>query len=302
MKSGIYEMSMAEYLALPALSSGVARACLSSSPAEAWHGSVFNPIRVDDHSDESDLGTCAHALLLEGSTTKICVVQPEDYRSKPTKDSPDGNVPKGWTNDAIRGARDAARTNGLIPMLPWDMPPVREMANAARFYLDTTSIPDVLETGKPEQTLIWYEGDVMCKMRPDWLNDRTLLHFKTTKMSVKPEAFARTQANLGYDFALMFYLRGLAAAAPQMRVDHYILAQRQEPPYVCKLFNLTNARADVIATQVERAIGIWSRCQAEGRWPSYDGDAYSIDITPWELAKAEEDMLTENELSGGIPA
>lgn len=302
MKTGIYSMPMAEYLALPALSSGVAHDCIALSPFEAWFGSVFNPARVDAPSDESDIGSCAHAMLLEGSDAKICVIQPEEYPSKPTKAAPEGTVPKGWTNDAIRAARDAARANGLIPLLPWDMPPIRDMVGAAKNYLTTTPIAGLLDNGKPEQTLIWYEGDVMCKARPDWLSDSSLVHFKTTRMSVRPKSFERTVGNLGYDFALMFYMRGLEAAAPDMDVDHYILAQRQEPPYVCKLFDLTNARADVISRQVERAIGVWARCQAAGKWPAYDGSVHSIDLTPWELAQAEEDMLTDGELSGGIPA
>lgn len=302
MKTGIHQLTMQEYLALPALSSGVAHDCITLSPHEAWFGSVFNPARVDAPSAEADTGTCAHAMLLESSDAKICVIQPEDYRSKPTKDNPEGNVPKGWTNDAIRAARDAARSNGLIPLLPWDMPPIRDMVDEAKRYLAGSKFAGVLDTGKPEQTIIWYEGDVMCKARPDWLSDTTLLHFKTTKMSVRPESFARTVGNLGYDFALMFYLRGLEAAAPDMDVDHVILAQRQEPPYVCKLFDLTSARADVIGRQVERAIGVWARCQAAAKWPAYSGDVHSIDLTAWELAQAEEDMLTDGELAAGIPA
>lgn len=299
---GIHDISMAEYLAIPALSSGVAHTLLTRSPAEAWFDSVFNPARVDTPSAESDIGTCAHALLLEGSTTKICVIQPEDYRSKPTKDNPEGNVPKGWTNDAIRAARDAARGNGLIPLLPWDMPPVRDMADAARRYLSTSVMPDVLASGKPEQTIIWYEGDVMMKARPDWLSEKTLLHYKTTKMSIRPEAFARTQANLGYDFSFGFYMRGLLAAAPEMDPEHVILAQRQDPPYVCKLFDLTAARLGVVERQVDRSIRIWTDCQRRGVFPAYSGEVFSIDLSSWELAKAEEDMLTDEELSAGIPA
>lgn len=302
MKAGIFDkLSMADYLALPALSSGVAHDCISLSPYEAWYGSVFNPARVDTPNEASDTGTCAHAMLLEGSDAKICIIQPEDYPSKPTKAEPEGKVPKGWTNDAIRAARDAARSNGLIPLLPWDMPPIRDMVSEAKRYLSTTKIPDLLATGKPEQTIIWYEGDVMCKARPDWLSDGSLVHFKTTKMSVRPEPFARTVGNMGYDFALMFYLRGLSVAASDMDVDHYILAQRQDAPYVCKLFDLTAARADVVSRQVERAIGVWARCQASGKWPAYDGSVHSIDLTPWELAQAEEDMLTDGELEHGVP-
>lgn len=294
-------MPMSEYLALPALSSGTAFAALNDSPYEAWFDSAFNPARVDEPAKESDIGSCAHALFLEGSAAKICVVQPEDYRSKPTKDNPEGNVPKGWTNDAIKAARDAARSNGLIPLLPWDMPPLRAMVDEAKRYLSTTKISGLFNNGKPEQTIIWQDGGVLCKARPDWLSDKTLLHFKTTNVSVNPRAFSRLAVNIGYAFALMFYLRGLSIACPDMDVDHVILAQRQTPPHSCKLFDLSPSMAEISATKVARAIAVWSKCQDTGKWPTYSGDIHSIDAMPWELAQAEEDMLTDDELAGGVP-
>lgn len=289
MKTGIYDMQMAEYLALPALSSGTAFAALNDSPYEAWFDSAFNPARVDEPAKESDIGSCAHALFLEGSAAKICVVQPEDYRSKPTKDNPEGNIPKGWTNDAIKAARDAARSNGLIPLLPWDMPPLRAMVDEAKRYLATTKISGLFASGKPEQTIIWQDGDVLCKARPDWLSDTTLLHFKTTNVSVNPRAFGRLAVNSGYDFALMFYLRGLSIAAPDMDVDHYILAQRQTPPHSCKLFDLSPDMAGLTAGRVARAIALWAKCQAAGKWPTYDGSVHSIEPTSWQMERALED-------------
>lgn len=302
MDTGIHDISMQEYIDLRALSSGVCHKLLTASPMHAWNDSPWNPARVDAASDASDLGTCAHAVLLEGSNAKICVINPEEYRSKPTKDNPDGGIPKGWTNNAIKEARDMARANGLIPLLPWDMLEVNAMVDSARKYLAGSALANVFESGRAESTIVWQEGDVLCKARPDWMNSDTMLHLKTTAASVNPRAFTRMVANMGYDLSLMFYMRGLAAVMPDADVDHVILAIEQAPPYACKLFDLTRARADVAERQVERAIGVWARCQAAGKWPMYDGTVHSIDLTPWELAQAEEDMLTDGELAAGIPA
>lgn len=288
MKTGIHQLTMQEYLQLPALSSGVAHKCLSANPFEAWFDSPWNPERVDKPNDASDAGTCSHAVLLEGSHAKICVIKPEDYPSKPTKANPEGNVPTGWTNDAIRGARDAARSNGLIPVLPWDMVEVNAMVGVAQKYVADSDIAGIFEDGKSEQTIIWQEGDVWCKARPDWLGERFMLHFKTTKNSVNPWAFSRLAANSGYDFAMMFYLRGLNAVLPDNECAHYILAQSQNAPYSCKLFDLTTRRADVIESQVERAINAWALCQAAGVWPRYNGSAHSIDLAAWEMERALE--------------
>lgn len=303
MKQGIHALSMEAYLHLPALSAGVVNDLLTLSPAEAWHDSALNPARPDDHSKESDIGTVVHGILIEGDA-KICVIDPAQYRSKPTKDNPDGNAPAGWTNNAIREARDAARSNGLIPLLPWDAIACRAMVKAAQSYLADSDLAGCFDDGKPEQTLIWTEthddGEVLCKARPDWLSERHLIHVKTTATNVNPRAFSRLAANLGYDISLMWYLRGLNAVLPDNEVGHFIFAQSQNPPHACKLFDLTSARADVAEKRIERAIGVWARCLARNEFPAYDGSVHSIDLTPWELAQAEEDMLTDEELSGGL--
>lgn len=140
------------------------------------------------------------------------------------------------------------------------------------------------------------------------MNEKTLLHVKTTTGSVNPRAFSRVADGMGYDVAMMFYLRGMLAIEPDTVRDHYILAIEQEPPYACKLFDLSSAKADVAERKVERALNAWAACTKSGKWPAYDGSVHSIDLMPWELAQAEEDMqadessrFTAEELRGGIP-
>lgn len=300
MNTGLHTMTMPEYIALQALSSGVCHKILSQSPLHAWFDSPWNPARADSPNDASDLGTCAHSVLLEGNEDKIAVINPIDYVGKT------GGIPKGWTNTAIREARDIARLDGKIPVLPEDMADIRAMVAAAKSYIAGSELAGVFDDGKPEQTIVWSEvaggGQIVdCKTRPDWLNDKTLLHYKTST-NANPRAFSRLVANMGYDFALAFYMRGLSAALPDAEVDHLILCQEVEAPYACKLFDLSSALAEVAERRVERAIGVWARCLASGKFPAYDGSVHSIELMPWELAQAEEDMLNDQELSGGIPA
>ena len=284
MSNALVSMTMAEYLALYALSSGVAHTILSASPLHAR----FAQQNERTASSEMDIGTFAHAMLLEGGTSALVVVEADDWRTKAAKEQ-----------------RDAARAEGKLPILAHKLSAVEAMVKAAQHYINTSDITGLWKDGKPEQTLIWTEthdaGEVPCKARFDWLGERYALHYKTTQASVNPRAFSRLVANSGYDFALMFYLRGLNTVLPDNEAQHFILAQEQVAPYACKLFDLTSARADVAERQVERAIGVWARCQASGNWPAYDGSVHSIDLTAWELAQAEEDILTDQELEHGIP-
>lgn len=281
MKTGIYDMPMSDYLAIDALSSGVAHTILSASPMHAR----FEQTEERKASSKMDIGTYAHKLLLEGNSDGLVICPFAD-----------------WRKDAAKEMRDAAWADGKLPILVDNVAAVEAMVKAAREYVADSEIAGIFDSGKPEQTIVWQEGDILLKARPDWLSDDYLLHVKTTGASVSPRPFSRLAANSGYDFALAFYMRGLQAVKPDADVNHVILAIEQTAPYACKLFDLTAARRDVANMQVVIAIQTWMRCQSGGKFPAYDGTIHSIDIQTWELAQAEEDMLTDDELNGGIPA
>ena len=273
--AGISKMTMAEYLALQAFSSGMAHRILTQSPAHAWIDSPWNPDREQDNNAASDLGTVAHDVLLEGGTGIIERIDPNDFPAEKT-----GAIPAGWTNKAIRAARDAARAAGKIPLFPADVDAVTAMVESARAYIATSELAGVFNTGAAEQTVIWQEGATLCKSRPDWLNADVCLHVKTTKRSVNPPSFERMAVNLGYDVSIAFYARGIE------RENHLILAIEQEPPYACKLFGLSNAQADISARKVERAINTWAACMKSGEFPAYDGSVHYIEPTSWQMEQA----------------
>ena len=293
---GIYpDMSMTDYLAIKAFSSGMAHRILTQSPLHAWIDSPWNPNRKDESNKASNIGTITHDVLLEGGTDLLVRIDPNDY---PTKSS--GNIPDGWTNKDIRAARDAALAEGKIPLFPVDIDAVTAMVESAKEYIATTNFPMVLTQGSPEQTCIWHEDGILCKARPDRLTDDVCLHVKTTKRSVRPESFERLIINEGYDVSIAFYARGID------REHHLILAIEQKPPYACKLFGLSSAQAEISARKVERAINTWAACMKSGRFPAYDGSVHYIEPTGWEIMKAEADEredtnFSEKELEEGIP-
>src|SRR3990167_8746069 len=274
--AGIYpKMSMADYLAIHAFSSSMAHRILTQSPLHACVDSPWNPAREDDSNKASDIGTVAHDVLLEGGTDIIERIDPNDYPAEKT-----GAIPAGWTNKAIRAARDAARASGKIPLFPADVDAVTAMVESAKAFLATSELAGVFDTGAPEQTIVLQDGATLCKARPDWLNADVCLHLKTTARSVNPAAFERMAINMGYDVSLAFYARGIE------RDRHLILAIEQEPPYACKLFGLSSAQADISARKVERAINTWAACVKAGKFPAYDGSVHWIEPTSWQMEQA----------------
>ncbi len=288
---GIFpDLAMAEYLAdpcpVPSLSASCALRLITRSPLHAWQEHPrLGGVKGED-AGVADIGSVAHDLLL-GGEGKIAVIDPAEYRSKPTKDSPDGNIPIGWTNTAIREARDSARSRGLTPILLEDFSEVQRMNDAAREFIATSEIAGVFETGAAEQTVVWREGDAWCRARPDWLNGTTCLHYKTTEASAEPAAFIRgIMRSMGYGFAMAFYARGLSVIAPS--VDrHVILIQEQTAPYACSLISLIPSKWEIEFSSVTRAIKLWSQCMWSSKWPGYSGRIHYAEPTAWELAESE---------------
>ncbi len=292
MKAGFYlssALTMAQYLAdpcdTPSLSSGAAHTLLTRSPAHVFADHPRLGGRQSDDSHASDIGSVAHDHLL-GGEGKICVIDPNDYPAK------NGNVPDGYTNPAIRAARDQARDNGLTPILAGAMAGARNMALAAQTFLAESEIAGVLSDGEGEVTQLWQEnGGVWCRARHDWVNQKMKirLSYKTTQASAAPAQFIRgVMAQFGYATALMFYARGfqkLTKPDPEWR--DVILCQEQASPNCCSLISLDPAMTGIADANVERAINIWRECMRTDRWPAYSNRIHYAEPTPWQLAEAE---------------
>lgn len=268
MTPGIHQLTMPEYLALDALSSGRAHRVLSQSPAHAKYAER-------EENGKMDFGSLAHKLLLENTEDGLMIIEADDWRTKAAKE-----------------LRDEARGAGKIPVLSKQMPAVRLMAKVAREFIAQSEIAGVFGSGLPEQTVVWQEGDILCKARPDWLNDKTILHYKTTEGSASPAPFIRNQLfPMGYDVAAMFYERGLCSARQSV-----FLVQEAYEPYACSLIALDPAAAELAAEKVARAIGIWQECVRTGVYPAYVPRIHWAEPMPWHLAESEE-KRTESEVN-----
>ena len=181
MTPGLYDIPEAEYHAdpcqAPSLSSSVAKILLTQSPLHAWTAHPrLNPYYEPEEKTAFDLGSAAHALLLEGED-RMTKIDAKDYKTK----------------DA-QAARDEARAAGKHPVLKARYPDVQKMRNAALLAITacTNLSGYTLAAGLPERALIWQEDEIWCRCKPDSLaNDRTLiLDYKSTT-DASPPAFNR---------------------------------------------------------------------------------------------------------------
>jgi hypothetical protein len=304
LQPGIYSgMSMSDYLATPALSASLIKLIDAECPAKAWAASYLNPAGVIDTSDAADLGTIAHAILLEGGSDLLVVIDPRDHPAEKT-----GAIPIGWTNKSIRAARDMARAAGKIPILADAAQAVKDMVAEAQTYIESVrnDEPAIWAAfqggGVSEDTVIWREGQHPCKIRPDRRSGDwgVIVDYKTTARSSEPDAWGRSQLlGMGYYLSACWYRRGVKAATG-IEPDYVFLAQSTEPPYLCSLVGCNPGLLAIGDAKVADALETWKRSVDQDYWPAYVTRVCYPDTPAWLLASLEEAEIRDI-MQNGMP-
>lgn len=258
----------------PSLSSSLARLMVGYSPLHAWTASPrLNPDYLSEDRAEFDLGTAAHALILEGI----------EHHPFQVVNAPD------WKSKAARDSRDEIRAAGKTPLLAEQWERVRAMAYAAKMQLDAfDGLPRPFSNGQPEETLIWQEEGVWCRARLDWLHAdaRVADDLKTTSGSANPAVWSRSLWSSGYDIQAAFYLRGIKAVLGADAEFRFVVLEAR-PPYALSVVALDPQGLALADRKVSRAIRDWRECLATGHWPGYPTSVCYADVPPWEAAKWE---------------
>lgn len=306
-KPGIHDIPADQYhldpCPEPSLSASIAKVLLQQSP---WHAKLehkrLTPPAPDAESDDKaafDIGKVFHAMLT-GEASKLVVIDPEDYPSK------DGNVPAGWTNQAIRAARDAAYATGQTPLLKAQHAKVEAMAATARWQIARTEECAGMFTpgwGVYEQTLVWQEDNgVWCRARPDALSHGRIVigDLKSRARGADPESFARQIEQMGDHVQASFYRRGvrkLFGTNPHFR----FVVVEVEPPHALAVHALTPEYEDHADELVQRAIDTWGWCLRNDRWPGYSRRTHYHNPPAWVRIRAEERNILA-EVDGGNEA
>lgn len=279
MKPGIYQMPAAEYHAdpcpKPSLSNSIAKVLINQSPHHAFiqHPRLGNEVESEE-SSRFDIGSAAHAMLLENDDSIVEVVEADDWRTKAAKEK-----------------RDDARAAGKLPVLAKNFVHLRAMVQAARDYIATTELTGIFDDGMPEQTIVWKEDGIWCRMRPDWLTENWFINLDyKTCASAEPNAFGRHMTSMGYDVQAAFYQRGLRAIGGPDDSNFIFLAQEIEPPYACSLHSLSNIAVEMAEAKVQRAIDIWRECITSGKWPAYPSQICYQEPPAWAVNQYMESM------------
>lgn len=258
----------------PSLSSSIAKLLCDCSPAHARQAHPrLNSAAVDEEAEHFDIGTAAHAILLEGAAA-VEVIDAKDWRTNAAKD-----------------ARDAARKAGKIPLLVKVWADVQAMVAATSAQLEQHFDGRYMFTnGEPEQTLIWREEDVWCRARIDWLRDGHIDDYKTTSATANPETLSRTLFSNGWDIQAAFYLRGLRVLTGADATFRFA-CQETYAPYALSVVALGPDAMVLAEKRVLYAISSWRACLNSNRWPAYPTQTAYAALPTWiESAWLEKEL------------
>lgn len=267
-------VSAAEYNAdccpSPSLSASIAHILCEQSPLHAWTAHPkLNPDYVSEETGHFDVGTAAHALLLEGEWVAEVL------------DFPD------WRTNKAKEARDAARAAGKVPILAKQWADVRAMVEAANIQLSKHK--HVFEApGAAEQTITWVEPNgIHCRARLDWLPDslKYIDDYKTTGITANPEVISRTLFNNGWDIQAAFYLRAVQMLEPKADPQFRFVVQETSPPYALSVIGLGPDVLMLAEKKILWAIDKWGECLQSGIWPGYPLDVCYAELPAWQESR-----------------
>jgi hypothetical protein len=273
----------------PTLNSGLAHVLLTKSPAHVRYlHPKLNPAWVQDDDRDFDLGTCVHAVLLEGKS--LNVLSFPDYRT-----------------NAAKQARQDAKDGGMIPVLVHQASDVAAMVAQARALL--ASSPDLkgydFADGETERTLIWQQSETWLRARPDWISrDRKLvISVKTTRQTAEPDGVMRGPLlSHAWDLQAAFELAGIKAATG-IQPTHYVWCVIEcEPPFACSLAGLAPMTRDLGEQKLRRAVHLWAACLASDHWPAYGEHVFYPDPPEWAMVRFAERHMFNDPADEGVEA
>lgn len=228
--------------------------------------------------DTFDFGHAAHRLML-GAGNDLAVIDADDWRTKAAKE-----------------ARDAARAEGLVPILAADHARAQVMAAAVREHPIASLLIDH-ERGRPEVSLFWPDPrtDVMCRARIDWLPDpidgrRLIATDYKTAATAAPDALGRSAASYGYHQQAAWYLAGLRECGISDDAAFVFVAQEKTEPFLVTVYELDSQALRIGADLNARALALYADCASTDTWPGYSDDVVTVSLPGWAVRQHEETL------------
>lgn len=260
-KPGLYDLSDDDYFADPCIepslnaSTMILLALKTARHAWAQHPRFGGAGQERKHAEHLDIGTGGHALFLQG-LDKFQIIDATDYKT-----------------NAAKAAREAAWKADRLPILKAKLPPIREMVAAAHAQVKLDDeLALAFADGQAEQTLIWQEQGVWCRLKLDWLPSMGPIFpdVKFTGDSAHVEAVTRRAFgdDLAYWLRARFYERGILAVL-ERHAEYRLVTIETKAPFAMTHSGFSGDAMERADQEIDRAILFFKWCCEKNRWPGY---------------------------------
>ena len=234
---------------------------VSSSKIRAFGKSQLHAVeRVQETTPAMNFGTAAHALLVEGEEAfnqTVAVVMGSPY------------------TNANKELKKEYEERGLTVIKEAEMTSIKgmkeHMIEEGNIYLNA-------EGKVAEASFYWYEGEVLCKCRPDVIcppvqspypdNAICVVDYKTTQ-SCDPVEFAYSVKKYGYDMQAAWYRRGMEKAG--FKLDEFVfVAQEKVYPYASKVFIISEEQMNLGWEKMEGFLELYKNHSEGGHLSVYN--------------------------------
>ena len=241
--------------------------------------SPWNPLYLPEAKTEFDIGVAAHLAVLEPQrqAEAIVMIEAGDYRTTKARD-----------------ARDAARAEGKVPLLPYQLDIVRAIAGSIRAHPIASQ---AFLSGEAEVTLTWSDTDtgIPCKARPDYLptHGQWVVDLKTAA-SANPRTWRDQAYRLGYHARAAWYLDAAAAVLGQAPEEYWFVLVEKEAPYLVSVVSFDEDALRWGRTANRKACEHFARSAAANDWPGYRDPgqnhdrAFRIGLPPWAIYQLQD--------------
>ena len=260
-ETGIRELSMNEYAAIPAMSA----TCLKAASRSMAHAKAY----LDGYRKESPslaFGSAYHCFLLE----------PDRFESAYSVMPKMRRAGKAWDEAE-------AEADGKEIIFTEDA----ETLAAMRAALLASSRKRALTTakGRYELSIVWTDphSGLLCKGRVDKLIEsiRTVIDLKKCQ-DARAHQFGSAAATYGYDIQAAFYMDGLEAITGQPH-DFVFLCQEDEAPYSSAMYSVVKGDETYSAGRAKyrNLIAGLAACKKSGVFPDYGDDVEPLALPKW---------------------
>jgi hypothetical protein len=191
---------------------------------------VTRTMEAEPPSDPMQLGSLAHAMLLEPHTLSEFVQVPADVLSKSGS-----RAGKAWEQFCLD---NAGKT-----LVKWeDFDAARKMVASIKAkcgaWFDSV--------GEPEKPLLWNDDatGLPCKAKPDYLivgRQPIICVDVKTAANAMPGGFRDSVKRYRYYLQESHYRNGIGAANPTYGVNFYFVVVQNKPPYQCRVYEIPYA-------------------------------------------------------------